>query len=80
MLDDLEQATASADQTLDHPRVLLLRTQVATDSAPWLPTELYLTQVKKGRWGANKDPANHSRPSSPRPRATLVLFVLGVHS
>ena len=38
MLDDLEQATASTDQTLDHPRVLLLRTQVATDAAPWLPT------------------------------------------
>ena len=62
MLDDLEQATASTNQTLDHPRVLLLRTQVATDSAPWLPTELYLTQVKKGRWGANKEPANPLPP------------------
>ena len=47
---------------LDHPRVLLLRTQVATDSAPWLPTELYLTQVKRGRWGANKEPANPLPP------------------
>ena len=54
--------TRSTDQTLDHPRVLLLRTQVATDSAPWLPTELYLTQVKKGRWGANKEPANPLPP------------------
>ena len=62
MLDDLEQATESTNQTLDHPRVLLLRTQVATDSAPWLPTELYLTQVKKGRWGANKEPANPLPP------------------
>ena len=47
---------------LDHPRVLLLRTQVATDAAPWLPTELYLTQVKRGRWGANKEPANPLPP------------------
>ena len=62
MLDDLEQATESTNQTLDHPRVLLLRTQVATDSAPWLPTELYLTQVKRGRWGANKEPANPLPP------------------
>ena len=43
MLADFEQATASTNQTLDHPRALPLRTQVATDAAPWLPTELYLT-------------------------------------
>lgn len=62
LYEEIEEATRSDDQTLDHPRVLLLRTQVATDSAPWLTTELYLTQVKKGRWGRNAEPA---RPLPP---------------
>ena len=75
MLDDLEAATASTNQTLDHPRVLLLRTQVATDAAPWLPTELYLTQVRKAAGAPTKSRRTHYRPSSPRPRATHVPCV-----
>ncbi|KAH8057638.1 hypothetical protein JL722_6725 [Aureococcus anophagefferens] len=37
--------------TLDSPEMLLLRSECATDDAPWLPSDVWLPQAKRGAWG-----------------------------
>lgn len=36
---------------MESPEILMLRAEHATDGAPWLPTEVWLAQVRRGAWG-----------------------------
>ena len=43
---------APPQPTLDSPEMLLLRSETATDEKPWLPSEVWLPQCKRGAWGS----------------------------